>query len=438
MLCDDISLKAQLLLIDTMLVAVWLWCIPPRFANISNFLRNPTQKCDLQAIAPLLAAEGVEHATPLIWLYRSKHAHKCALEHLVKVSCFANVFDAWDHLQSLRWRARYLQSLWWSRKSREIDLAINHVIRMFPVAPALGLAVLTGTKIITHDDDDDNDRTWQGSGNTENVARLNDSFACIGNLELSPRPTWANHRLSSCLWDPLSALNFFFCATAKDSVACLSVPLENGATVAFAYLEYTIYTAGGTCDMHNKYLHLLLGGLEKASDINLIGAYQARLCHFLRISTKYDAAASFPLLPAGYLHERGIVLSRISDHPAVLNIYSTKLRDDHLAETYCSITWKMSTAGYHQDSTNGDNQERTKFVACPTTVHLNYLGIYITLARCYATRSKISYVKYGRSTLAEMLDLICRHTKKIDLAKVLSLFPNDVALPLCMEFLKVY
>ena len=210
MLCDDISLKAQLLLIDTMLVAVWLWCIPPRFANISNFLRNPTQKCDLQAIAPLLAAEGVEHATPLIWLYRSKHAHKCALEHLVKVSCFANVFDAWDHLQSLRWRARYLQSLWWSRKSREIDLAINHVIRMFPVAPALGLAVLTGTKIITHDDDDDNDRTWQGSGNTKNVVRLNDSFACIENLELSPRPTWANHRLSSCLWDPLSALNFFF------------------------------------------------------------------------------------------------------------------------------------------------------------------------------------------------------------------------------------
>ena len=68
-----------------MLAAARLQCAPPRLQVTISLLRDPAQSCDLESLATLMAAGGPTYVEPLLWLYRSKHAHKRALTLIMDV-----------------------------------------------------------------------------------------------------------------------------------------------------------------------------------------------------------------------------------------------------------------------------------------------------------------------------------------------------------------
>ena len=147
--------NAQLPLVDTMLVAARLQCAPPRLEDVVVLLRDPTQECELEAVAPLLAAGGTAYAEPLLWLYRSKHAHRRALTLLFEDRCCGDIDGAWDRFRFRRWKARYIRWLWFSGEPRFAKLALEHAACVFDTAPALGLAGFTGAEISVRGDEDD-------------------------------------------------------------------------------------------------------------------------------------------------------------------------------------------------------------------------------------------------------------------------------------------
>ena len=149
-------------LVDTMLVSARLLCAPPRVDDIIALLKRSDQHCELESVAPLLAAGGPNCAEPLLWLYRSKGLHSRALAMLVEDRCCGPTQDddsdkgtgyrPWDRAKFRRWQARYVRYLWFSRHAA---LALETAAGLFENAPALGLAVFTGAKIETSDDVDE-------------------------------------------------------------------------------------------------------------------------------------------------------------------------------------------------------------------------------------------------------------------------------------------
>jgi len=81
--------EATRVLVDTMLVSCRLQCAPARLGDVIALLKSRVQYCEVEAVAPLLAAGGAAYAEALLWLYRSKGAHQRALSLLVEDRCCA-------------------------------------------------------------------------------------------------------------------------------------------------------------------------------------------------------------------------------------------------------------------------------------------------------------------------------------------------------------
>uniref|UniRef100_A0A7S3JUX9 CNH domain-containing protein n=1 Tax=Aureoumbra lagunensis TaxID=44058 RepID=A0A7S3JUX9_9STRA len=390
----------QLGLIDTTLVSARLQCTPPRVRDVVQLLKSENQHCDLDSVAPLLAAGGPAYAEPLLWLYRSKGLHSRALAMLVEERCCVSTDDSsiatddtagprpWTKIQFRKWKARYVRTLWFSRDPRLAGLALEATATLFDVAPALGLAVFTGSRFgdaDSSDDDDSDDRHAIGGAGTP----AQDVVAWMKQLELPFETNYANNKsawhapsflknsknddsgISKLLnilgappiLDSPDALRTALSKTSvllkpkdtkgkkkyeqllDDAAADEPLPLDSGNSVAVAYLEFLVSRGEALELLHNELAFLLLDGLLKASedDPDKARVYRGRLRRFLRCSQRYRADQVLSWLTEDHLaKEKALVLARLGRHDEVLALYIDTLKDDQLAEAYCDSVWRTA------------------------------------------------------------------------------------------------
>jgi len=443
--------NAQLSLVDTMLIAARLQCTPPRLKDIVTLLRDPTQKCELEAVAPLLAGGGGAYAEPLLWLYRSKHAHRRALKLLIEDRCCGDFDGAWDRFRFRRWKARYIRWLWFSGNPKHAKLALDHAACIFDTAPALGLAGFTGVEISVRGDEDDLQPPSHSHGGVGMPAQ--DVVAWMKCLGIRDRPLCTNQDLDSSLWD--TPPSFKLCSglgmwNEDDELASKPLPLDSGSAVACTYLEYLVYAGEELPLLHNELGYLLVYGLKKAeaNDSKIASLYRARLRCFLRISTKYEPEALLSWLPKKKNCEKALVMARLADHAAVLYIYSIELRDDDLAEKYCANVWRLAKTMAHDvrlaklldvdDCCEFEKHREVVLVA-------KALDIYLMLAKCYASRPLLDRSKdnssgdseHNSTAFENALGSMRRHLDRIHPVKALMSLPKNIPVSRCADFVKV-
>ncbi|KAG9004579.1 Vacuolar morphogenesis protein 6 [Tulasnella sp. JGI-2019a] len=157
---------------------------------------------------------------------------------------------------------------------------------------------------------------------------------------------------------------------------------------------------------HNRlaeiYLELTVAA-KKRGDEDARSRVYHKLLDFIDTSTHYEADRVFSRLPSDDLFEaRAILLGRLGKHEAALEIYVNRLQDYEAAERYCKRV-------YH---TEPDPR-----------------GIFLTLLRIYlrpspkATVTGVQLQAQGQLLLAPALDLISRHSPRLDAAETLQLLP---------------
>lgn len=404
---DGASLDESLKLVDTVLVSARLHCSPPRVGDVVDLLKAPDQRCELESVAPLLAAGGPAYAEPLLWLYRSKGQHSRALSMLVEERCCgppdagaAAAEGAWDRWRFRRWKARYLRSLWFSGDPRLAALALDAAGSLFDVAPTLGLAVFTGATIERPGDpDDDRAALKRHAGGAGTPAR--DVVAWMKKLELSSDET-------------------------LDELV-----LDSGNAVAIAYLDFLVARGERLEILHNELAYLLLDGLLEARDA--AGAnpreepYRNRLRSFLSTSRRYKAETVLSWLPDDLPREKALVLARLRRHDEVLRVYADDLRDDALAEAYCAQVWEQA-----------DARRMKRLAARPSDAPEiedrddeedddEALDVYLRLAR--------RYVQQQTDTgLEKAMSVVSRNVSRVDPVAALDLLPDGLALARVADF----
>ncbi|KAJ8612126.1 hypothetical protein CTAYLR_002431 [Chrysophaeum taylorii] len=435
---DDATLR----LVDTMLVSTRLLCAPPRVADVVELLKAPDQKCELESVAPLLAAGGPAYAEPLLWLYRSKGLHSRALSMLVEERCCgpsssSGSRGAWDPAKFRRWKARYLRSLWFSGDPRLAALALDAAGSLFDVAPSLGLAVFTGARIeVPGDEDDrrndDDDDGGGGGGDNKNRGRSGGAGTPAQDVV-----AWMK-KLAFSATDE----------TTDDAAPALL--LDSGNAVAISYLEFLVSKGERLQLLHNELAYLLLDGLLKAraAENQSEEAYRARLRRFLKTSARYRAETVLSWLPDDLPRERALVLAKLGRHDDVLAVYADDLRDDSLAETYCAEVWEAadakrtrrlaargaSTAPARADNNNADDR-RTNLQNDNDDYDPENdddddsaaLGVYLCLARRYVSRDT-------DAGLDKATSVVSRHVSRVDPVAALDLLPEGVAFSRVADF----
>ena len=425
----------RLVLVDTMLAAARLQCAPSRLKDTISLLRDPTQSCDLESLATLMAAAGLTHVEPLLWLYRSKHAHKRALTLIIEM-CDCEGNSRWNCTQGWRWKARYLRWLWFSRKPTLMSIVREHVASVFHQAPALGLAIFTGAGICGKQDDIDSDQPPHTSSRGASMRQTSSAFFLVLRFF---HIGMATHGIAA--W--MKKLNLKGCSlnAAKDDSSLRYVasplqcstsyavpekveqlPLHSGASVACAYLEHVIYAGEESAILHMELATTLLDQiiLFEAVDSEMVDLYRTRLRNFLRYSDKYECKSLLSRLPRDLLHEKALILSQLAAHSAVLDVYALKLSDDNLAEVYSNTIW-LAAKNMPQIFAKSDKVEGA-------------LDIYVKLARHYALRA---HTGESNQPLERAFDVIRCNFSRIHPLNAVESCPENVSMTLCSNFVKV-
>lgn len=456
---DDAQLEDTLKLVDTVLVSARLNCSPPRVGDVVELLKSPDQHCELESVAPLLAAGGPAYAEPLLWLYRSKGQHSRALSMLVEERCCGPppntaalsaggpaAEGTWDRARFRRWKSRYLRSLWFSGDPRLAALALDAAGSLFDVAPRLGLAVFTGAKVelipSERDDEHANLIRQQNRGATGGAGTpAQDVVAWMKKL------TFPSDQSSIGTDDAFTANS-----TPNDLPMLV---LDSGNAVAIAYLEFLVEKGERLQLLHNELAYLLLDGLLKArAGDALLGAreeaYRARLRRLLKSSMRYRAETVLSWLPQDLPRERALVLARLGRHDDVLAVYADELRDDTLAEAYCAEVWeaadtarvrrlakreRQTDSELHRqvDDTDNDVELSPDIVAEATADNYggddddDALGVYLCLARRYVGRG-------SESGLEKAMSIISRNVRRVDPVAALELLPESVSFARVADF----
>lgn len=115
--------------------------------------------------------------------------------------------------------------------------------------------------------------------------------------------------------------------------------------------------------MHDEFAQLLVEGLPMDTELDQIShdtvelvdlttdsetlklykIYRRKLQAFLALSGEYHPQRIMKFLPRAYLQENALVLSRLGRHREVLKIYLHSLRNQELAEAYCSRIYGLMT-----------------------------------------------------------------------------------------------
>ena len=404
----------RLVLVDTMLAAARLQCAPPRLQDTISLLRDPAQSCDLESLATLMAAGGPTYVEPLLWLYRSKHAHKRALT-LIMDMCNWQENSRWNCTQGWRWKARYLRWLWFSRKPTLVSMVREHVASVFYQAPALGLAIFTGADMSGKKDDVDSDQPPHTS--SRGMATLGIA-AWMKKLDLKGGSFNAAKDIQSSLHYVGSPLQCSKGRAVPEQVG--QFPLHSGASVACAYLEHVIYAGEEPAILHMELATTLLDQVKlfAAVDPAMVHLYRTRLRNFLRYSDKYECNFLLSRLPGGFLHEKALILSQLAAHSAVLDVYALKLSDDNLAEIYSSTIW-LAAKNMPQIAKSEEVESA--------------LDIYVRLARRYASRA---HTGKCLQPLEHAVDVIRRNFRRIHPLNAIECCPENVSMTLCSNLVK--
>ncbi|KAG8887443.1 Vacuolar morphogenesis protein 6 [Tulasnella sp. 332] len=179
------------------------------------------------------------------------------------------------------------------------------------------------------------------------------------------------------------------------------------------YIEHLLEEIHETdTTFHNRlaeiYLELTVAA-KKRGDTDAQEKVYRKLLDFIDTSTHYEADRVFSRLPSDddsldLFEARAILLGRLGKHEAALEIYVNRLQDYDAAERYCKRV-------YH---TEPDPK-----------------GIFLTLLRIYlrpsskATVTGVQVQAQGQPVLllAPALDLISRHSPRLDAAETLQLLP---------------
>lgn len=469
---DDAALAESLKLVDTVLVAARLHCSPPRVADVVALLKSPDQRCELESVAPLLAAGGPAYAEPLLWLYRSKGQHSRALSMLVEERCCGpdKANDAsgtistatnsaqssdtstsegtWDRQRFRRWKARYLRSLWFSGDPRLAALALDAAGSLFDVAPALGLAVFTGAKVDASSDPDEEreqlrllqERTHRSAASGGAGTPPQDVVAWMKKLTF-PAP----QQNSSSPGGSEKAGT----VVGDDEDELPPLVLDSGNTVAVAYLEFLVSRGERLELLHNELAYLLLDGLLKTRGESTSSeshkrdeAYRSRLRRFLKGSDKYRAETVLSWIPDDLPRERALVLARLGRHDDVLTVYADELRDDALAEAYCAEVWEAADAAklrrlaLGESGRRGDEDDDEDDLSPGRTAAMaaadeedddEALGVYLCLARRYVRQET-------DAGLDKAMSVVSKNARRVDPVAALELLPDGVSFAKVSEF----
>lgn len=96
-------------------------------------------------------------------------------------------------------------------------------------------------------------------------------------------------------------------------------------------------------ELHRNNQLDLLPGSADTSTLLLYKVYRSKLQRFLSTSQRYHAGRVLQMLPPLYLHEKAMVLARLSRHMEVLCIYIQQLGNLALAEEYCDRVFTIMT-----------------------------------------------------------------------------------------------
>lgn len=223
------------------------------------------------------------------------------------------------------------------------------------------------------------------------------------------------------------------------------LPLDTGSAVACAYLVHLVSAGEQSALLHNELGYLLLRDIKKAqacNDIKRVHIFRTQLCEFLKTSDNYESQPLLPWLPPDFLPEKALMLAHLQNHSAVLDVYALDLKDDGLAENYCSRIWceaAQARDGRVIAQHVGADHDHPK----QKVLSQSALDIYATLAHCYASRSPLRNEQLDAAresslmtSLDDALSLMYRHLDRIHPVAVLSALPKDVSLARCVHFVK--
>ncbi|KAH9928648.1 vacuolar sorting protein 39 domain 1-domain-containing protein [Fomitopsis serialis] len=184
-------------------------------------------------------------------------------------------------------------------------------------------------------------------------------------------------------------------------------------SIAARYLVYLIEerneeSTGFHERLAETYLRMVSDARRRGDEEANKNAYD-KLLEFIDTTDRYSADRLYALLPSdGFFEAKAILLGRLGRHDSALETYIYRLRDYHGAEEYCKRVYKP-----HTDTSN----------------------IFLTLLRTYL-RPSPSSASSASDLLAPALDLISRHSPRLDVAETLDLLPPLVAARDVQAFLK--
>ncbi|TFY80314.1 hypothetical protein EWM64_g3699 [Hericium alpestre] len=167
--------------------------------------------------------------------------------------------------------------------------------------------------------------------------------------------------------------------------------------ISARYLEYLIDERGEkSYQFHDRLAELYLRMTLDAKRRGLIDGLQTwylKLLHFIDTTNYYQVDRLFGILPTDDLYEaKAILLGRLGRHDNALELYAYRLRDYRKAEEYCKRIYQP-----------GADTER----------------IFLTLLRIYLRPT----IKTSDDLLTPALELISRHSPRLDAEEALQLLP---------------
>ncbi|PSR72950.1 hypothetical protein PHLCEN_2v11187 [Hermanssonia centrifuga] len=163
------------------------------------------------------------------------------------------------------------------------------------------------------------------------------------------------------------------------------------------YVEFLVNERGEESAMfHNRLAELYLTmsmSAKQQGDNDLRQTMKAKLLNFIDTTNHYETDRLFGLLPSDDLFEaKAVLLGRLGRHDNALEIYVYRLQDFQKAEEYCKRVYQPNS---------------------PTQ------NVFLTLLRIYLRPT----IKLSVDLLAPALDLISRHSPRLDEIETLRLLP---------------
>ncbi|KAG2145393.1 uncharacterized protein EDB93DRAFT_1288619 [Suillus bovinus] len=167
-------------------------------------------------------------------------------------------------------------------------------------------------------------------------------------------------------------------------------------SISTRYIEYLIDEKGEESPaFHDRlaelYLNMTLSARKRGDEANELEVY-LKLLHFIDVTYHYRPDRLYGLLPENLYEARAVLLGRIGRHEHALELYVYKLKNYAKAEEYCKRIYNPN--------------EITK-------------SIFLTLLRLYLRPTD----KAAPNLLQPALDLISRHSPRLDSVETLQLLP---------------